>query len=860
MALMTDWILWDRWGEVDRLLEAALDLPPDQQAAFIVDRERDDPAVGALLRRLVANAAATSGRADTPAESLVGQALGTTEDPDLAPGTAVGRWLIVRRRARGGMATVYEAERADGAYEQRAALKVLRRGLDTEDLVRRFLVERQILSSLTHPNIARLLDGGSTGDGRPFLVMELVEGEPITVWADARGLDLERRLELFLGVADAVHAAHRQLVVHRDIKPSNVMVDAEGRVRLLDFGIAKLLEGEPEVTAVGARALTPEYASPELLHGKPITTASDIYQLGLLLHELLSGQRPETGKTPGRPSRVVQGTGNARLARRLEGDLDLILGTALRPEPEARYPSVDEFAADVRRHLRRLPVHAHPESASYRFRKFLRRNPVFLPGASVAVLALGAFIAVLALQNQRLERERNAAEAANRRSQETQAFFVDLLRSPDPYAPADAERGRAITVVEALQLGAARVDDEIQGDPLLRASLLGTIGSVLGSLGQWADARTVIEESVTLRAANGDTLSADFSTELGLLGGMIGGLDQVDSALSVARRRLALERARSPLVPVLLGEALTGMSDRLGPVDPSAALTHQEEAVQVLRAEDGRRLGSALKTLADRYNSVGRHSDATAMARRAVAVLDTALGPEHPTTAMAVHSLGQALGSAGEYDEAAEHLARSLRTFEAHLGPAHPFTLSMRGNYGVFLLNSENPAAAEPVLRLLAEDLAKVPGPPTRVQGNTLQNLAVALLRQGRLVEAEGFIREAEVVLRKTLPAGSPALAFPMLTRAEIQLARGEFAAAHLTATQIRAMLQGKLPDTHPARLVADCRLGRAQAGLGRTVAARATLDTALTRMQGAEGMRKAHRLECEEARAALDADHAAAG
>jgi serine/threonine-protein kinase len=852
---MPDGFLWDRWAELDELLETALDLPPDRRTAFVADRERDDPAIGALLRRLITNSAATGGRADTPAEYLVRDSLALPGDPDLAPGTSVGRWVILRRRGRGGMATVYEAQRADGAYEQRAALKVLRRGLDTEDLIQRFLVERQILSTLTHPNIARLLDGGSTDDGRPFLVMELVEGEPITAWADAHSLDLERRLGLFLGVADAVHAAHRQLVVHRDIKPSNVMVDAEGRVRLLDFGIARLLNGEPEITTVGARALTPRYSSPELLRGDAITTASDIYQLGLLLHELLTGCRPEAGKSPGRASRMAREAGDTLRARRLEGDLDLILGTALRNEPDARYASVDEFAADVRRHLGRLPVHAHPESAKYRFRKFLDRHPLVLPGATAAVLALGAFITVLALQNRRLERERNAAEVANRRSQETQAFLVDLLQSPDPIASADPERGRTITVVEALRLGATRIDEEVRGDPLLRASLLGTIGRVFGNLGQWAEARTLVEQSLALRAANGDTLSADFSMELGLLGGMLAGLGQTDSALVVARHRLALERTRDPPAPILLGEALTGMSDRLGPLDPASALTHQEEAVQVLQAGDDLQLGSAIKTLADRYNRVGRHGDATAMARRAVAVLTSALGPDHPTTAMAIHSLGQALGGTGEYPEAAQYLERSLLVFERHLGPTHPFTYSMRGNYGVLLLNAEDPIAAEPVFRRLAEDLSRGPEASSTVRGNTLQNLAVALLRQGRLIEAEGFIREAEAVLRTNHPPGSVSLAFPMLTRAEIQLARGEFGAAHRTATQIRAILHGKLPDSNPARLVADCRLGRAQAGLGQTAAARAILDTVLARMKGAEGLREAHRRECQKARATLATD-----
>jgi tetratricopeptide (TPR) repeat protein len=217
-----------------------------------------------------------------------------------------------------------------------------------------------------------------------------------------------------------------------------------------------------------------------------------------------------------------------------------------------------------------------------------------------------------------------------------------------------------------------------------------------------------------------------------------------------------------------------------------------------------------------------------------------------------VHTLGQTLGSSGQFTEAATHLGRSLGVFERQVGATHPFTLTMRGNYGVYLLNAEDPAAAEPVFRQLAEDFARIQGPNSQRRGNMLQNLAVALLRQGRLAEAEEYIREAEAVFRAALPAGSVPLAYPLLTRSEIELARGEFGAAHRTTMRIVALLGGKLPDAHPARLMADCRLARALAGLGHTSEARAALEAVVARMAGAEGMREAHRRECEEALAAL--------
>lgn len=838
-----DDLMWERWDEINPLLKSALDLPMAGRQALLAEVTTRDPDLGALLERLVAHGSSSSDCVESPAPGLVESAFG--RDADLAPGLIVGRWAIVRRRARGGMATVYEAERADGAYEQRVALKVLRRGLDTDDLVARFLTERQILSSLSHPHIARLLDGGSTDDGRPFLVMELVDGQPITTWAETHRLDVRRRLELFLGVADAVHGAHRQLVVHRDIKPSNVLVDADGRVRLLDFGIAKLLEGNPDVTATGARALTPGYASPEQVRGDPITTASDVYQLGLLLHQLLTGRRPEPGRPPARPSRVAREEGKADLARRLAGELDLIIGTALRHEPEARYASADEFAADVRRHLRGLPVQAHPESAGYRLQKFAGRHPLVVPAVVAAVLALGAFITVLTLQNRRLERERDAAEAATRRTRETQSFFVDLLRSPDPYAPADPERGRAITVVEALQLGAARVDEALGAEPELRVSLLSTIGDVLNSLGQWTDARAVLEEAVRVRGQIADTTSVEFSEDLGRLAGVLHGLSLGDSSIAVQGRRLALERARVPPAPRLLGHALLGMSDRLAGVDLPTAILHQEEAVRVLEPVGGRDYIGAVKVLADRYNAAARFAEAEVVARRAVSVTDSLEGPDHPFTAKALHTLAQSLGSLRKYEEAALLLDRSLTTFERDMGADHPFTARMRNNLGVLLVETDQLPRAEAIFRNEVSRNTQQFGARHLSVGEALQNLAVALLRQGRTAEAEARTREAESIFRAALPAGSIRITFPILTRLEIQLARKEYAAAHRSAEAVRSMLKGRLPERHPAMIVVDCRLGRALMGQGQVLRARALLSEVLLRLASAEGMREAHRKEC---------------
>jgi eukaryotic-like serine/threonine-protein kinase len=763
----------------------------------------------------------------------------------LEPGTRIGRYEIVGVRARGGMATVYEAERSDGVYRQRVALKVLRRGLDTDDLIARFLAERQILSSLAHPNIARLLDGGSLADGRPYLVMELVEGEPITRYAERLNLDVAARLELMLGVADAVHAAHRRLVVPRDIKPSNILVDTESHVKLLDFGIAKGLAPDPgdsgtPATEAGTRALTPEYASPEQLQGKPISTATDVYQLGLLLRELLTGCRP--GGAESTPHR-----------RPLDRDLVTVIGKALRLEPDQRYASADEFASEIRRFLHGLPIHAHPESALYRARKFVGRHPMFVPLLSGAVVALGVFIAALTGQNRKLQRERDLAEASSQRAQQTQGFLVDLFRSPDPYAPADPTVGREITVVQALRVGAERARETLARQPEVGAALLSTIGGVFESLQQYDDAKSVLDEALTLRRELGDTTCGEYSGDLGSLARVLGSAGERDSADRLLTRRLALERGRAPTRPDLLSDALVSIGQFRSGADPVAAITPLEEAVRIARQSGRGDLSGALGSLAGAYREAGFLDKSETAAREALAMLENEEADDDPNIAMAAHSLGQTLGERGKYDEATALLERSVRVFDRRLGPDHPFTVSMRNNLAVLLLSAGKYALAEQTLRKVLEARRQQFGDEHVLIAGALQNLAVAVAGQAHYREAEDLTRRAEAMYRRVVP-GSYLVALPMLTRAGIQLDGGDAAGAARSSAAAARLLRGKVPDTNPAAIMADCRLGRARAALGALDEARQLLASVAARMEHAEGVRDSHREECRSALATLPA------
>lgn len=427
----------ERWDLLAEHFDAALSLPREHRRAFVERICANDPELRAELVSLLDSSDAASHFLESPEESGAAEpAAGET----LEIGSRLGSWRIERFIGRGGMGEVYEVRRADGQFEQRAALKVTRR--EAAKLLDRFNAERQILARLDHPGIARLLDGGMTPDGRPYAVMEYVEGQPITAYCDAHHASLRTRLSLFLQVCDAVAHAHGHLIVHRDIKPANVLIGTDGRARLLDFGIAKPLDAGALVAATGeltAMLLTPDHAAPEQLTGAPVTTATDVYALGILLFELLVGCRPRV--TEGRPlaqiirsvldervprpSEVASRTPDARVTPRLlEGDLDAIIGKCLRPEVEQRYPSVDALKLDIERSMRGEPVLARGEVGWYVFTRFIRRYRWAAASVAAIIVVLGIGIAVATWQAGRASREARRAAA-------TRDFLISVFRESD---------------------------------------------------------------------------------------------------------------------------------------------------------------------------------------------------------------------------------------------------------------------------------------------------------------------------------------------------------------------------------------------------------------------------------------------
>lgn len=596
----------EEWQKVEELLNTALELEPAARRQFL--ESVGDTLLRGEVESLLACEEKTDGFLAAPALALSADFF--DDGADERAGQTVGRYRIIREIGRGGMGAVFLAERSDGEFQQRLALKIVRRSFADSDLARRFRQERQILASLNHPNIARLLDGGVSTDDEPFLAMEYVEGVRIDEYCDVNSLSIEERLNLFLAVCQGVSYAHQNLVVHRDIKPSNILVTDEGVPKLLDFGIAKLInpeaEGAAAETVTGLRAMTPDYASPEQVRGLSVTTATDVYSLGVLLYELLTGHRPHRLKNrstdeivrviceeePERPSVVSRRqtevgrkysgddadlpTDSGRPARhanrQFKGDLDNIVLMAMRKEPQRRYASVTQFAEDVRGYLEGRPVLAHKDTFAYRGAKFVRRHKASAAAVVLVALALVGGIVATAWQARRAtaqariaaaERDRARIEAA--KAKRINEFLQSIFASADPnwYSSGFGQRGE-VKVVDVLEQTGKRIDSELKDEPEIRAELHHTIGTTYQSLGRYEPAQMHFRAALdTYRGLYGER-HPEVAEALYYLGASMVGVGDTAGGLALFRQSLEIFREVDPSntnVPYLLHDLSNSLSD-----------------------------------------------------------------------------------------------------------------------------------------------------------------------------------------------------------------------------------------------------------------------------------------------------------
>ncbi len=751
------------WREVERVFASALELPADQREEFIASA---DPALRSELRSLLAahehlsseapNAGFLAGLDADRAVALM-EAVSGAEHWE---GRTLGAYRILREAGHGGMGTVYLAERADDQYRKQVAIKIVRQGLFGERNVRRFREERQILALLEHPHIARLLDGGVSADGLPYFVMEYIEGQRIDRYMEERALSVEERLALFIQICQAVQFAHGKLVVHRDLKPSNILVTALGETKLLDFGIAKLLSIEPETgsTFTGVRPMTLEYASPEQVRGEAVTIASDIYALGVLLYELLTGVHPyrRSESTPARtleqlileteperPSAVV--TGGTR-ARRLRGDLDTIVLTAMRKEPERRYATVDQLAADVRRYLGRLTITARADTWSYRAQKFVRRHRAGVSTAFGFVLVLVAFSAVTAAAARRAQDEREKAE-------QTAAFLSELFTISDP----SIARGQSVTARELLDRGAQRIERELANQPVVRAQMMSSIGSAYSGLGLYDQARPLLEGALALRRRVHGREHPELATSLYLLAYLLREQGEFDAAEPLFRESLVMRKSLFGEEHARVIESLNGLAFLLrGRGNFTASEASYREALGHARAvldQSDRLLAETIQGLASALFGQGKYRDAEPLFRESVALHLQLLGRDHPSTMIVRYNQARNFQYLGDFGAAEPYYRDMLEQDPRIYGANHPMVAVGLTGFGEFLLDRGDAARAETYFRqALAIQRKALPRGSERTAA-TLVGLGRALLATDRPVDAEPLLRESLAIREMKLVA-----------------------------------------------------------------------------------------------------------
>jgi eukaryotic-like serine/threonine-protein kinase len=767
------------WERVKAVFQRAVEVPPAERAALL-DRACEGDGE---LRREVDSLLAEHDEDGGPLQTSVFGSVADAIVEDELEGQRVGPYRIVERIGSGGMGTVYRAVRADDAFEKRVAIKVIKRGMDTEDTLRRFQAERQTLARLDHPNIATLLDGGSTGDGRPFLVMEFVQGRRIDEFCDAARLAVADRVRLFRTVCQAVQHAHQNLVIHRDLKPDNILVTADGVPKLLDFGIAKVLapvEGEAiPATRLVERRMTLAYSSPEQVRGDAMTTASDVYALGIILYELVSGQRPyrkhiespldyeraitgvvaapstrvrELGKS-GQPIAEARQATVQGLARELSGDLDVIVLKAIQPDPARRYASVEQLAEDLDRAMTGRPVLARPDSVTYRARKFVRRHRAGVAALVVLGVPLVAGVAGTLWQARVAAGERDRAELEARKAQVITTFLLDVLGSADPRA-----RGREVTVVEVLDGAAKRAEQELAGQPEQLEAMRATIGATQLRLGRAPEAIPLLRSALTAREARLGRAHPDVAQILVELGNAYAGVGEGSTAEPMLRRALDIQvqaagKESAPAANVL--DSLGSLLTQDGKLE-EAVSTHRQ-ALATRRKVLGNEhpdVVYSLNNLAVPLGTLGRWDEALPLHQEALALVLKVRGPEHADTAAAMTTLAYALESVGRYQEALDQYAKALPLRRKALGADHPEAAWTAYNYAALLQSRGECGRAVPltdeVLALRGKTLTET----HPLVAATLQVRGLCLAATGRAADAETSLRDSLAVRVRSLPAG----------------------------------------------------------------------------------------------------------
>lgn len=750
----------ERWREVSPYLDQALSLCLAERESWIESLRAEKPETAAILRELLDERIAIAD------EHFLERPLFAGGKYPLA-GQTVGAYSLVSPVGHGGMGTVWLAERSDGRFERRVAIKFLNLAM-AQAGAERFRREGNILARLAHPHIAQMIDAGVTSEGQAYLVLEYCEGEPVDEYCDHHRLDISARVRLFLDILDAAAHAHANLIVHRDIKPSNVMVAPDGDVKLLDFGIAKLLaeEGNPaatQLTLESGAGLTPLFAAPEQITGDPITTMTDVYALGVLLYLLLTGQHPAgpgphsaadlvkaiTETAPPRPSDTMmarpatkntlsasRGVTPEKLHRQLRGDLDTIVAKALRKNPQERYAWVALFADDLQRWLKNEPISARPEGAFYHLGKYVRRHRAGVAVAALLLVLLLSFASVQSVELRRIARER---DRANRITE----FMTDMFKMSDP----SQARGNTVTAREILDKASKKIDSGLDSDPELQAQMMHVMADVYDDLGLYSTAEPLLRRSIEIQRTALGPYDRETLESKRLLGWVLQEEDHYAEAEKLLRETLQDERrtlgGNAPETLSTIGN-LGSTLESEGRYAESENL--QREALNIARHEWGsdnsKTLSLANNLGVDLYQE-GRYAEAEKVQRDAVATDTRVLGAQDPLTLETMDNLALTLCQEGRYSEAEKLQRDALNIILRVFGAEHPVTLRARANLAMFFKREGRFTEAETLTRQVLDIDRRVFGPSHLETAECLYNLGCLEALKGNRDQALALVRGA---------------------------------------------------------------------------------------------------------------------
>lgn len=793
-----------RWKKLKQIFNHALKLEGGERKAYLEEVCGEDPKLKKEVESLL-EAYDTPGALDHLPGKLMKSVLSHHAAIE-KKGEQIGPYQILEVLGHGGMGSVYLAERADGQFEQRVALKLLQTGFTSDNQSRRFLAERQILASLNHENIARLLDGGVTDDGQPWFAMEYVDGQPIDEYCDAHQLTINQRLKLFLNVCDAIQFAHGKLVVHRDLKPSNIFVTKDGKVKLLDFGIAKILAPNgklPEqsrITKPGLLPLTPSYASPEQVQGGTMTTASDVYQLGVVLYELLTGCRPYkvSDRTPSEVERIIceeqptrpsaavtnvladqndtekiscnisrnRQTPAAQLLKAIKGDLDTIILKTLRKESDRRYDSVEQLAADLRHYLNGRPVNAHPDSLSYRAGKFIRRHKTGVSATAAIVVLLIGYTATITRHSHRIQAALEQAQKETAKAEQVTDFLIDMFEAANPAKTL----GDTVNTRTLLERGVAQAE-QLVGQPDIQARMFDVAGRVYLALGQYKEARPLIERGLKLRKE------------------IYGDNHLIISESLHNLAHLHTENGNYEQAGQLYQRALHLRLEHLPPQDPRIAESLYHLGIYYQRAK------SDMET-AETY------------IRRSLEIRNSAYPTGHELIAESLRGLGGVLLARGKYTEAERYYSKALDIQKQVLGEKHPETLTTLNNMAILKAWSGDYDSATSLLKESLDQRHKVLGPGHHSSAIQLNNLAFIAGHQGNYNEAEQLLKQALSIMRASVGVDHPHALVFKTNLARINHINGEYERAEKLHREALNTKRERLGTDHPDVAASLVQLG----------------------------------------------------